>query len=43
MKPASELVAILEREASDFARSTTAQTRMGIAVRLEGGQTGPLV
>jgi hypothetical protein len=43
MKQASELVAILEREASEFARSTTAQTRMGIAVRLIGGQPGALV
>lgn len=45
MKPASELVAILERENSDFPGSSTAQTRTrtGIAIRLIGGETGPLV
>lgn len=43
MKPASELVTTLEREASDFARSTTAQTRMGIAVRLKADETGRIV
>lgn len=41
MRPAIELIGILEREAAAFAATTTAQTMMGIAVRLkEGGPVG---
>jgi hypothetical protein len=43
MKTASELVAILEGEALNFARSTTAQTKIGIAVRLREDETGRIV
>jgi len=39
MRSASELIGTLEREAADFAVSTTAQTRLGIAVRSRAGGT----
>jgi hypothetical protein len=44
VRPTIELIGILEREAANFAGSTTAQTKIGIAVRVkEGGPVGDTV